>query len=80
MTHLFTYVNSQTGLPDMPNASAKVDFGLQLQNGKYTFNTREKMRLKFSHVFTARCYASAVLAMALCPSVRVRVCHKSEFY
>jgi len=27
-------------------------------------------------VFTARCYASAVLAMALCPSV----CHKSEFY
>ena len=31
-------------------------------------------------VFTARCYASAVLAMALCPSVRVRVCHKSEFY
>jgi len=27
-------------------------------------------------IFTARCYASAVLAMALCPSV----CHKSEFY
>jgi len=27
-------------------------------------------------VFTARCYASAVLAMGLCPSV----CHKSEFY
>ena len=27
-------------------------------------------------VFTARCYASAVLAMGLCPSVR----HKSEFY
>ena len=27
-------------------------------------------------VFTARCYASAVLAMALCPSVR----HKLEFY
>jgi len=33
-------------------------------------------------VFTARCYASAVLAMALCPSVclSVSVCHKSEFY
>ena len=27
-------------------------------------------------VFTARCYASAVLDMALCLSVR----HKSEFY
>jgi len=31
-------------------------------------------------VFTVRCYASAVLAMALCPSVSVSVCHKSEFY
>ena len=27
-------------------------------------------------IFTARCYASAVLAMGLCPSV----CHKSVFY
>jgi len=27
-------------------------------------------------VFTARCYASTVLAMGMCPSV----CHKSEFY
>jgi len=25
-------------------------------------------------IFTARCYASAVLAMALCPSVRLSVC------
>ena len=33
-----------------------------------------------THVFTAWCYASAVLAMGLCPSVRVRVCHKSVFY
>jgi len=31
-------------------------------------------------VFTARCYASAVLAMALCPYVRPSVRHKSEFY
>ena len=33
-------------------------------------------------VFTARCYASAVLAMGLClcPSVCPSVCHKSEFY
>ena len=30
---------------------------------------------------TARCYASAVLAMALCLSVRLSVCrHKSVFY
>ena len=35
-------------------------------------------------LFTARCYASAVLAMALClsvcPSVRLSVRHKSELY
>ena len=35
-------------------------------------------------IFTARCYASAVLAMALCLSVRPSVClsvrHKSVFY
>jgi len=38
----------------------------------------------FNAIFTARCYASAVLAMALCPSVcpsvRLSVRHKSEFY
>ena len=28
----------------------------------------------FRHIFTARCYASAVLAMALCLSVRPSVC------
>jgi len=35
-------------------------------------------------VFTTRCYAFAVLAMVLCPSVCLclclSVCHKSEFY
>ena len=31
-------------------------------------------------VFTARCYVSAVLAMALCLSVSVSVCHKPVFY
>ena len=31
-------------------------------------------------IFTARCYASAVLAMALCLSVRPSVRHKSVFY
>ena len=30
--------------------------------------------------FTARCYASAVLAMGLCLCLSVSVCHKSEFY
>jgi len=30
------------------------------------------------NVFTARCYAIAVLAMGLCPSVSV--CHKPVFY
>ena len=34
----------------------------------------------YANIFTARCYASAVLAMALCLSVRPSVCHKSEFY
>ena len=31
-------------------------------------------------VFTARCYASAVLAKALCLSVCLSVRHKSVFY
>jgi len=35
-------------------------------------------------IFTARCYASAVLAMGLCLSMSVSVClsvsHKSELY
>ena len=30
--------------------------------------------------FTARRYASAAYAIALCLSVRLFVCHKSEFY
>ena len=31
-------------------------------------------------IFTARCYASVVYAMALCPSVSVGVSHKSVFH
>ena len=31
-------------------------------------------------VFTARRYASAVLAVIVCPSVCLSVCHKSELY
>ena len=30
--------------------------------------------VNFANIFTARCYASAVLAMGLCPSVSVCVC------
>jgi len=33
-----------------------------------------------SKLFTARCYASAVLAIGLCPSVCLSVRHKSVFY
>jgi len=36
--------------------------------------------LKPNHFITARCYASAVLEMGLCPSVCLSVCHKSVFY
>jgi len=31
-------------------------------------------------VFTARCYASEVLAMGLCPCLCLSVCHKPVFY
>jgi len=41
-----------------------------VENGMSTF------LVFLSCIYTARCYASAVLAMALCLSVR----HKSEFY
>ena len=33
---------------------------------------------KYSPIFTARCYASAVLAMSLCPSVSVSVTSRSS--
>jgi len=36
--------------------------------------------ITYSFFFTARCYASAVLAMALCLSVRPSVRHKSVCY
>jgi len=52
----------------------------------WKFNLSLSACISFKSVFTARCYASAVLAMSLCPSVsvcvcvRVRVCHKPVFY
>ena len=58
-----------------------------------TNNNKNKTRKTFAIVVlarlcglcsTARCYASAVLAMGLCPSVRLSLCpsvrHKSVFY
>jgi len=43
---------------------------------------RHALVIPMQSIFTARCYASAVLAMGLCLclSVSVCVCHKSEFY
>jgi len=38
-------------------------------------NDETGLTIANTDIFTARCYASAVLAMGLCPSV----CHKSEF-
>ena len=37
-------------------------------------------RTTYSLVFAARCYASAIYAVIICLSVRLSVCHKSEFY
>jgi len=50
--------------------------------------TRSQKAAQLLQFFTARCYTSAALAMALCPSVCLSVCpsvcpsvrHKSEFY
>ena len=41
--------------------------------GDIAFNRFSKWPTSVILVFTARCYASAVLAMALCPSVRLSV-------
>jgi len=50
---------------------------ISLAIGKSARRSRQITTLAHHHsVFTARCYASAVLAMAPCLSVR----HKSEFY
>ena len=50
----------------------------------HDFNVSYAILLKVLLVFTARRYASAVLAVIVCPSVRLSVClsvcHKSELY
>ena len=54
---------------------------LKSKNGRGNFRNRGKLGWSFSStlwwvelIFTARCYASAVLAMGLCPSVCACVC------
>jgi len=51
-------------------------------NVQHQFSAHVAIDVACCVVFTARCYASAVLAMGLCLSVPVclSVCHKSEFY
>jgi len=39
-----------------------------------------KQKMQGAIFVIARRYASEVFAMALCPSVCLSVCHKSEFY
>ena len=52
----------------------------------FSFYWKNWKRYRFLHVvyvfrvITARCYASAVLAMGMCLSVRLSVRHKSVFY
>ena len=65
--------------------------GYRSKVGRLVLNTRVPMELfmpeffsrpaiLFHFIFTALCYASAVLAMGLCLSVCLSVRHKSEFY
>ena len=53
------------------------------EDRKLKLNRRTTTR-KIEIIFTARRYASAVLAVIVCPSVRLSVCpsvrHKSELY
>ena len=60
------------------NYSISVDFRFPLQNQSSLsppFILSFPIPVPFpSHFFTARCYASAVLAMAVCPSVCLSVC------
>ena len=49
-------------------------------NSTNSFHASHLLSRRRISVCTARCYASAVLAMALCPSVCLSVRHKSVFY
>ena len=55
---------------DSSNWKSKAFRGVQLMEAP-TIHVR---------IFTARSYASAVLAMGLCPCLSVSVCHKPVFY
>ena len=58
---------------DVPVAELDLPISLQVP-GRGTCLTASKNKKTESMVFTARCYASAVLAMALCLSVSVSLC------
>jgi len=72
--------NGYFGSVPMISAPSRVRDHQKELTGRPAFRSLQEL------VFTARCYASAVLAMGLCPclclclSVCLSVCHKSKFY
>ena len=64
--------------PYAPIASQDVACWYSVFSGDYDHSSTDTI-CQYAR-FTARCYASAVLAMALCLSVRLSVCHESVFY
>jgi len=78
-------VNGNLSDPNLVNnhfASIATDHLYNPQDVLQYYAVQQDVNQDFHTVFTARCYASAVLAMGLCLSVSVSVCvcHKSEFY
>jgi len=76
----------QTGISSGTLRSV-IEYGLPLPLFKTRINLCQNCKVSFKKsataeeigcIFTTRCYASAVVAMGLCPSVCV--CHKSVFY
>jgi len=58
----------------------KLYFDLWIKKNTW-YGTKKSDKIDNTYLaFTARCYASAVLAMALCPSLCLSVCHKSVCY
>jgi len=62
----------ETFLRELECASFDIGLGAYVCN-RHT-DTRDIIQTCYSIVFTARCYASAVLAMGLCPCLSVSVC------
>jgi len=85
MFHTFSVllISPVLPIPDLPAPSSLSILSLSFADrvNVYGYGTADPVENELP-IFTARCYASAVLAMALClsVSVSVSVCHKSEFY